>query len=644
MSSLRAFLGALLVVSCGGDDVGTSAFDSGSPDTTSGDSAVAFTLRVDPTSASMTLVLGGVAPSPVAFHAFEKDAKGAETDVTSAVVWTSDGGPIATVDAKGNASAGKVGGKTKVRATLQGVTATADVTVKLTGDVFGGGTNAMTKTKFAGGVADPDPKNAPVLEYPEDGVVLPGNLPAVELQWSQAADNSVYRAHVTAADVLDLYLYSSTRELTPPPDAWAAIIGTVHDTPITWVVDAMGAANPLRTSAARTLISTADTIDQSSIYVWQSSTGSFHVIDITQAKDFVLPTTAPQLQGGQPCSGCHRISRDGKRFAFTYNGGGFNFGTLAYDANAKTYVPKIAPSPAYRATYATFNPNETTQVPAMIVTEPDDVPQNTAGSVRLNMRNPDTNAVVPNDLAAMTSVLPAAVGHATSMPDWSADGSLVVFSAYDSNKSFVRLLGDDIVLASIVESTITYDGKGGFKFGAPKVLVAADPNGNADTGENNVLPASSPDGSAVAFTRAAGWWSIKTQQSLLNLSGQIMLVRRADGQTFELAKGSNGKGTTLSSTWPQWAPTMGNRYAWLAYGSERPYGHELTPQNASCGGLVQGQGSCKQLWVMAIDVQKLKDPTNKADPSSAPFWIPGQNIHAQYVSPQWTKAVLTPPN
>jgi hypothetical protein len=45
---------------------------------------------------------------------------------------------------------------------------------------------------------------------------------------------------------------------------------------------------------------------------------------------------------------------------------------------------------------------------------------------------------------------------------------------------------------------------------------------------------------------------------------------------------------------------------------------------------------------MAIDTTKMKSGT--LDPSAAPFWIPGQSIHAQYVSPQWTKAVLTPPN
>ena len=218
-----------------------------------------------------------------------------------------------------------------------------------------------------------------------------------------------------------------------------------------------------------------------------------------------------------------------------------------------------------------------------------------------------------------------------------------MFAAYDSDANYVRLLGDDIVRASIVEAPVSYDAaSGSFTFGAPKTLVQAAPSMNPDTGENNFLPSYSPDGSAVAFTRAAGWWSIKTQQSLINLSGQIAVVRKSDGKVFELVRGSNGPGTTLASTWPQWAPTLGSRYAWLAFGSERAYGHRLTnasPQNQQCN-LVQGQKQCKQLWIMAIDRQKLA--TGADDPSAAPFWIPGQNLAAQYVSPQWTKAVIAP--
>jgi hypothetical protein len=226
------------------------------------------------------------------------------------------------------------------------------------------------------------------------------------------------------------------------------------------------------------------------------------------------------------------------------------------------------------------------------------------------------------------------------MPDWSPAGDFVVFTAYDSDANYVRLLGDDVVLGSVVEAPVTYSAQNGFQFGAPKVLVAAPAGGDPDTGENNLLPAISPDGAAVAFTRSNGWWSIKTQVSLLNLSGRIAIVRRSDGTVFELGGAPNGPGADWSSTWPQWAPTPGKKYAWLAYASERPYGHRLTAANSNCS-LVQGQQQCKQLWITAIDLAKLSSGT--ADPSMAPFWIPGQNIGAQYVSPQWTKAVLPVP-
>ncbi len=295
-----------------------------------------------------------------------------------------------------------------------------------------------------------------------------------------------------------------------------------------------------------------------------------------------------------------------------------------------------------RGTYATFNPLESTTKPAMIVTMPDNVSMNTPGTVRISMFDPDTNAPIASNIATMIAGIDPAVGHATSMPDWSPDGSSVVFAAYDSDTNFVRLLGDDIVRASIVEAPVKYDATSGFTFGTPKTLVLAAASNDPDTGENNFLPSYSPDGAAVAFTRSNGWWSLKTQSSMLNLSGHITVVRRSDGKVFDLVRGSNAAGLTLNSTWPQWAPTLGNRYAWLAYASERPYGHLLTtstPQNAQCS-LIQGQKQCKQLWVMAIDRQKLASGTD--DPSFSPFWIPGQDLAAQYVSPQWTKQVITP--
>ncbi|NUO52131.1 MAG: hypothetical protein HOV80_25035, partial [Polyangiaceae bacterium] len=462
----------------------------------------------------------------------------------------------------------------------------------------------------------------------------------IEAQWSQASDNFAYRVRVEAGAVLDVTFYLQARELAFPADTWSLIRQTAPDQPITLTVDGLGAGGMLRPGAPQILTVSQDQIDDSAIYVWQSSTGSFRVLDIAAGTDVPLPNDAGALASGQPCSGCHRISRDGKRFAYSFNGANFQIGTLRYDEPTSTFVETLAPVAGVRGTYATFNPLEDQSIPAMLLTVPDDVAQNAAGTTRLAMVHPETLAPITSNLAEALAGAPPS----TLMPDWAPDGSFIVFAGYDSSAHFVRELGDDVVLSSIYEMPVSYDGATqSFAFGAPKVLVAPPGGALPDGGENNFLPTISPDGGAVAFTRAAGYWSLKTQADPINQSGQIMLVRRSDGHVFELGNGSNGAGTILHSTWPQWAPTVGQRYAWIAYSSQRPYGHRLTPaspENGMCT-LVQGQTQCKQLWVTAIDLEAFANGT--VDPSRAPFWIPGQTLAAQYVSPQWTKAVLPPP-
>jgi hypothetical protein len=595
-------------------------------------------VRVDPAVAAGEVDLNGMG-ADIAFHAYAKVDGKNEVDVTSQVAWAVGEKAIGAIGSDGVLKLAGTGGKTTIGATYQGVSGASMLTVKLKGDVFTG-VDPTTKTAFDTAQVDPDMAHAPALEYPEDGVVLPGNLPPIETQWAQGGDSATYRLHLTSPGVLDVTLYQAARELTIAKDLWAKIGATAPDAAIQLQVDGLGLSLLRHDGAPRTMTIARDGIQDSAIYVWQSSSGSFRVLDIVKGTDIPLPSNAGALSAGQPCSGCHRISRDGKRFAYTFNGGNFFLGTLAYDDAQKTYAEKFKPTGTVRGTYATFNPNEGTQIPAMLVTSPDNVPQNTAGTVRLTMVDPDTNAPIANDFAASVMQLDPSIGRATMMPDWSPAGDFVVYTAFDSDKHFVRLLGDDTVLGSIIEAPVSYQ-NGNFHFGPPKVLVQAPAGADPDSGQNNVLPSISPDGSVVAFTRADGWWSIKTQQSLINLSGRIAIVRRSDKQVIELERGApNGPNHVWSSTWPQWAPSVGNKYVWLAYASERPYGHRLTPANSTCA-LVQGQKQCKQLWITALDLSKLAKGVD--DPSQPGFWVPAQDITAQYVSPQWTLSVIDAP-
>lgn len=644
MRVLPLIVAGFLLIACGDDSSGTASNSGGGGGATSDASTDApngTSLRIEPLTQSATVVKGQPPPS-LTFQAFATPPGGVESEVTSQTSFSLGNPTLGSFGANGTLTLAEAGGSTKVIATYQGATATADLVVKLTGDVFLPGTDASSKAAFDSATPDPNPANAPSIEYPEEGTVVPGNLPAIEMQWSVAGDSTFYRLAVKSGDVLDLAFYTPNRELEIPEANWSAIASAAPDLDLELVVDGVGPTGK-KTSLPRKMVISADKIDESAIYVWVSSKGAFAVLDIINQLETPLPTNSPQLAAGQPCSGCHRVSRDGKRFSYSYDGANFQIGTLSFNAQAKSFDAKITPAPGVRGTYAAFNPNESTERPAMLLSVPQDVPQNTAGNVALQVVDPDTNQPIPSDIAQLIAGIPGAAGHHTLMPDWSPAGDFVTFVAYPGDQHFVREVGDDVTLGSIVEANVTYDpGTQEFHFANPKVVVQTS-SSDAVAGENNILPAISPDAKATAFTRANGYWSIQTQQSLLNLSGRIAVVRRSDGTVLELAGGSNGPNQEWSSTWPQWAPVQGSRYLWLAYASERPYGHRLTqasPENGSCG-FVQGQKQCKHLWVMAIDRKQLESGT--VDPSRAPFWVPGQVLAQQYVSPFWTKSVLQGP-
>jgi hypothetical protein len=610
--------------SAGASAAGASAAGAGGSST--------VTLVVSPPTMTQSIPLGGPAGT-VSFTGMEQT-----TDVTSKATWSLSNTALGSVK-NGVVTLTGVGGVTTVTASLNGVVGTASLTVKVTGDVVPMGMDPTTvMNTFGSATPDPNPQDpTPALEYPLDGVVLPANLPTLDAQWADDGDSTLFRLHLLSTG-LDLNVYTDQRELVLPATVWAAVQSSTQDSPTTLEVTGVGPKG-LHASASATMTVVSDTLPASAIYVWQNSTQTFHVLDIVNGTDDVLPTTTP-VGGSSGCVGCHRISRDGQRFSYTATSSYLNIGTLTYDKTAKQFSPPATPGQSL-GTYATFYPLEgTTGVAAMLYTKPDFAGQNVPNDVLLELVDPDSYAPFSSNVSTMLSQLPAGDSTHALMPDWSPAGDFVTFVGYDGSTNYVREPGDDVVLGNIWQASVSYDANAkSFTFGQPEVLVQT-PDTNPDTGQNNFLPTVSPDGSAIAFTRANGWWSVKTQNTAvtpLNISGHIAIVRRSDKQVFELAGGTAGPNSDYSSTWPQWAPSYGVHYAFLAFASERPYGHLLTAANNQCTGLIQGQKQCKQLWIMAIDLTKLGDPTNTSDdPSSPPFRVPGQPLDVQNVSPQWT--------
>lgn len=663
LSSFAIFL-VILASGCGGC--------SSTPNGNSGDATVdappldlhtsSGTLRVVPSAADLELDAAGVS-STEAFSVFLTPTGSAtENDVTADATFFLDDPTLAAITLNSVGSAHH-GGSSTIRVSAHGASTTIPIHVQLKGQLILSGASSDLPTRFSTGTLDSTASALPRIEYPLASAVVPNNVPPMLVQWTQAADNSAYRVQFRSGADVDVSVFTTSREALAPLDLWHSITQSVRDASLEMIVEGLSDSGQLRQSAPVSITVASDRIDDSSIYYWESSSGSFRVLDFATGANRTLPSDSPAIAtaaSGGTCVACHSVSRDGRRYAYTT--ANFQYGLLRLDSTSATtnYARVVEPGDARtvgkNASHGAFNPIEDSTRPAFLQTTGDIVERNTAGHVRLELIDPDTGATVPSNLEEFIASLPESVGHDVLIPDWSDDGHVVVFSAYDSEwtgttatrgggggeetvSAHVRLLSDDAVAASIVEAAVDYNPTTmSFTFSSPHVLVQSPEHPSFDLRENNLLPALSPDVGFVAFTRANGWWPIRFQEDATNNTGRIGLVRRTDGATIELLRAS---GEPLDdSTWPQWAPTMGARYAWLAFSSSRPYGHLMAPGvavPASC--IPQGHTLCKQMWVTAVDLSSARAEL-LSDPSSVPFWIPGQNVSASAVSPRWTVRVI----
>lgn len=647
-SSLALFASLAVGAACGGASGDISAPSPvGYTDASTDDTRpVTATLRIEPADIQLETVFGKGGTSATVKVFAKLSPSSAEEDVTAAAKLELNDSSLGSVSAS-TVTAGPRGGTGTLSATLpNGARGTAAVTVRYKGEFFGSGVTDADIDGFA--TAKPDTTTPPTIEYPLDGAIVPSNLPPMEVQWTTAGDATLYRLTLTSPKLLDVSFYAKSREALFESSVWSNVLSSISGATATLTVAGLGAtglheSTPVKLTVAR------DRIDDSAIYYWESSSGSLKVLDFASGKLQALPTRGSAYAPGSPsvCVACHTVSRDGKRISYT--SGSFGLGTLKLSADGTTYDSTIEPgtkvTPGFKWTYGAFNPNEKANVPALLVTKADSTAgQNVAGHVRLALVDPDTGKDVPSNIADWLSAFPPAMPQDILQPDWSPSG-VIVFAAYDSNqpnpggtppKAWVRDLGDDAVATSIVEASITWKGSA-FELGPPRVLVKPPSSSSLDTWETNVLPQLSPDDAFVAFTRSKGWWPIRFQSDAVNGTGKLALVRRADGKVLELANASGPDDS--NSTWPQWAPSLGADYAWIAFSTERPYGHRMAKGVAlppAC--IPQGRGLCKNMWITAIDRKKAE--SGVLDPSAPPFWMPGQTALASAVSPRWTKQAI----
>lgn len=573
-----------------------------------GDAGVTYSsIRVAPDQLALNVALGTTMTQDYAV--FGTDDSG-EHDITA--------GCILSVDSAFGAfnaatlTVGPHGGATQVVATCGTQNATASLTVNLVGTVIGPGAPANADQVFGGATAGTDAARTPAIEYPLDQAVAPLNLPPIEVQW-KTAGNDLFHVSLTSTHAT-LDVYTTDPQTTFSDVDWNAIAGTAVGDTLNIAVEGLAQAAP-QTKFASTPVAfklSHDTIDTSAIYWWSSSSGSIMTQTFGQ-------TSSPSAVIGN-CSGCHSLSRSGSRIGYsrcvnnTCNGEWVGF--MHYDDQAGTWNEVVnADNKTIAGTYTAFAPvgnpfPDDTQSVAIV----------TSMSGTFNLYDPDTGTQVPSNLSSV-----ALPGHSATMPDWSADGTKVVFASASTGQSV------DVSNSSIAMMDYAYTG-GQHTFGTPSILVQQPITVNNQSYTNLYFPSFSPDGQVIVFNAARSSWRNFTDAKT---AGQrLMIVSPSGGAPIDLLAMNGGTGD-YDITWPHWAPGNTSDYYWIVFSSERDYGHEVTAATSAGTSCVQnGVKQCKQIWIGAISKAQLM--SGAIDPSSPPVWLPGQDTRNDNISPYWT--------
>lgn len=424
--------------------------------------------------------------------------------------------------------------------------------------------------------------NAPSVVYPENGTILPPNLPLFEVHFLPGEGNDLFEVSFTGP-VTNVRVYTRCNRVAEGcvlslPETLFAEVGNAgrQGGGVEMTIRATREGGGAVSSSPTQRLGVTRTDLRGGVYWWSASSGSI------VRYDFGLPNARSELfLQGNPlnCVGCHALSRDGSRIA----------------------VGRFIPAPAPTAIFDTVTREQTHPNPFgnnFGTFSPDNQRFLASDGMRMTLLNAMTIAEAPGLDPAQ---------RAGTMPDWSPSGGDVVFARPRTVIPIpVGSPGHDGA------TDLFLMGWNGTAFAAPRMLVTSN-------GENNYYPAFSPDGQWVLFNRASG-------SSSSNPAAQLWAVRSGGGAPIRLTRADGGDAN--GNSWPKWTPfveefggEVTENLLWLTFTSYRPYGLRIRERRA-------------QLWMAAF-----RPGMNGPDPSAPAFWVPFQNINEGNHIAQWVSTV-----
>ncbi|MEM6370559.1 MAG: hypothetical protein AAF851_19855 [Myxococcota bacterium] len=460
--------------------------------------------------------------------------------------------------------------------------------------------------RFVSAPTTQDPELAPRLLYPNDGVLLPRNLGALEVHYL-ANGNELFRVSFLHPN----YELKVVTRCTPLADGCVYALGqdlyeiisaaAGGQEPVRIVVEGLPEGEETVGVSAQVEASFSAEDVRGALYYWTTSREAIMRVDFGAGNE---PEQFFPFQGDSTCYGCHALSPDGERM--TLSRSGQNDGRLFLLDVARGEIELDGTETNDREQFQTWAPDS--QRFAGIWA--DSAPPNT----QIRIRSGETGEVLET----------VELGHEPSHPNWSPAGDRIAYTRVTEHRTSQRPGRGGI---SYVEELP----EGGWT--TPREVIAP------EDGLNYYNPAYALDGSFLLYNRSVcpdGDSRSRACDADVDPSAQIWAVGRDGGERVRLLRadgpGLLDEGEELTNTFPRWAPFEMPRFddgegrvMWMTFSSRRNYGLREPP------------GTGTLMWMAAVDPDAI---VTGEDGSFPAFALPFQDLSTSNHIGQWTEVFV----